>query len=459
MHKRDDHPTDDKVTEKRHRANTMVQQPCTAVSPNDLTEPTEENTFVRSPDKTPAQAKLPPVMPTAMSREVQHRTPSSVAIQPEHANRLCKTNTIVHERSETVSRPEITKDAESLPEEPSATKHQECTLASAAIQPEHAAPLATGSQSHDHDKLHVTGSPDVSSQHQVIHLTDPVDTNDATCTRASNDTMANVVATRKVANDKDKRIPRIVVKKKDEVNGVRVTVQNIIQHPTSKLIDDNHVALYEPKLRIRLQQLSTYVNKEANVYALGKLLPTATWGAFLPLADHQNELCNPATNQPLVVWTVGHIATTWFTRNGEPEKQASITVVPLSQKLIEQYNLLIGGLSVPPSHTTGSIGAVRAVKWQSEKGSDTLTLFEEVYDARNVFTNKKDMPGYLVTDLKKNDLVLIEGRFTKYRTKDEENKWSLQRVQMELDAISLLHSNNYQHSQASNARDILGLHI
>ncbi|KAF8125574.1 hypothetical protein EV363DRAFT_1117507, partial [Boletus edulis] len=66
--------------------------------------------------------------------------------------------------------------------------------------------------------------------------------------------------------------------------------------------------------------------------------------------------------------------------------------------------------------------------------------FEQVYDACNVFTNKKDMPEYPVTDLKKNDLVLMEGRITKYHAKDRENKWTLQRVQMELAAISLLHS-------------------
>ncbi|KAF8125573.1 hypothetical protein EV363DRAFT_1175744, partial [Boletus edulis] len=93
----------------------------------------------------------------------------------------------------------------------------------------------------------------------------------------------------------------------------------------------------------------TYINKEAKIYSLSNLLPTATWGAFIPLTDHSNELCNPSTNLPVIMWTVRHIATTWFIRNGEPERQASITVIPLSQNLLEQYNLLVGGLSLPPS--------------------------------------------------------------------------------------------------------------
>ncbi|KAG6378305.1 hypothetical protein JVT61DRAFT_14025 [Boletus reticuloceps] len=332
--------------------------------------------------------------------------------------------------SSTVSPNEITRKANLPPEATGATREQHRTPTVVAVEAKHPEQATTGFRSQD-----------------------------TTPTTSSNETVVNVTSTHKTCRENDKRLPKIILKKKDEVKGGRVTVQSIIPHPTQKVIDDNHVALYEPKLRVRLQQLSTYVNKEANVYALGKLLPTATWGAFLPLADHQNELCNPSTNKPLTVWTVGHIATTWFARNGEPERQASIAVVPLSQSLIEQYNLLVGGLLIPPSHTTDSVGAVRAVKWQSEKGSSMPTLFEEVFDAREVFTNKKDMPDYLVTDLKKNDLVLIEGKVTKYRAKDEHNKWSLQHVQMELAAISLLHSNDYQHGPASNAHDIMGLHI
>ncbi|KAF8426459.1 hypothetical protein L210DRAFT_3312358, partial [Boletus edulis BED1] len=66
-------------------------------------------------------------------------------------------------------------------------------------------------------------------------------------------------------------------------------------------------------------------------------------------------------------------------------------------------------------------------------------LFDAVYDARDAFANKKDAGCYPVAELKKSDLVLMESKITKYRTKDADSKWALQRVQTELRAVSLLH--------------------
>ncbi|KAF8447507.1 hypothetical protein L210DRAFT_850004, partial [Boletus edulis BED1] len=214
----------------------------------------------------------------------------------------------------------------------------------------------------------------------------------------------------------------------------------------------------------RIKTLSSYINKDANVYALGKLLPTATWGIFQPQADRRNEMCDPATNDPIIIWTVGHVASSWFTKNGEPERQASLTVVPVSHSLAEQYTLLLAALSTPPlsaSHIPLSLNGVRAIKWQSEKGSSEPILFDEVYDARDVFTNKKDMPHIAATELQKNDLVLLEGKITRYRTQDEDKKWTLLRVQMELLAVSLLSCAVLQDSRKpiSGIREISGLRI
>ncbi|KAF8433751.1 hypothetical protein L210DRAFT_878203, partial [Boletus edulis BED1] len=212
----------------------------------------------------------------------------------------------------------------------------------------------------------------------------------------------------------------------------------------------------------RIDTLSTYVNKKANVYALGKLLPTATWGNFQPQSDCRNELCNPATNEPVIIWTVRHITTSWFARNSEPERQASITVIPVSQSVAEQYALLLAGLCTPPLKYTGdSVNAVRAIKWQSERGSSEPILFNDVYDARDVFTNKKDMPHIIATELQKSDLVLLEGKLTRYPAQDEEKKWTVKRVQMELLAISLLASGVIQdnHKTVGGMREISGLHI
>ncbi|KAF8136452.1 hypothetical protein EV363DRAFT_1120863, partial [Boletus edulis] len=235
-------------------------------------------------------------------------------------------------------------------------------------------------------------------------------------------------------------IRNITIKQKEEVKTSNNGIQNIIVSPTKCLVDNDQIACYNKGLRQRIETLSMYVNQKANVYALGKLLPTATWGIFQPQNDCRNELCNPATNEPVIIWTVGHIATSWFARNGEPERQASITVIPVSQSLAEQYALLLAGLSTPPLSAVFYYlsTAVRAIKWQSERGSSDPTLFDEVYDARDVFTNKKDMPHIVATELQKNDLVLLEGKMTRYPAQDEDKKWTLKRVQMELLAVSLL---------------------
>lgn len=87
-------------------------------------------------------------------------------------------------------------------------------------------------------------------------------------------------------------------------------------------------------------------------------------------------------------------------------------------------------------------------------------LFDAVYDATEVLTTKNEMPVLPVSEIKKDDLVLVETKITRYHTKDADNKWSLQRVQMELLAISLLHSAEFSCiSKPTMTHDIAGLRI
>lgn len=97
----------------------------------------------------------------------------------------------------------------------------------------------------------------------------------------------------------------------------------------------------------RLRKLSGYTNAKANIYALGKLLPTATWGQYNPVNDRSKILCNPATGEPLTLWVVGRIARMWFTKFGAPENQASLTVMPLSKSLGQQSAILLAKMSSP----------------------------------------------------------------------------------------------------------------
>lgn len=110
------------------------------------------------------------------------------------------------------------------------------------------------------------------------------------------------------------------------------------------------------------------------------------------MADHRNELCNPMTNWPITLWVVGHVASTWFLKDGFPEKQASLTVIPLSHALGRQTVRVMAGLSVPQlgftlciynlaffstftAAVTNSVYGVRAIKWQGRKNDNTMVHF------------------------------------------------------------------------------------
>ncbi|KIJ58987.1 hypothetical protein HYDPIDRAFT_33645 [Hydnomerulius pinastri MD-312] len=151
-----------------------------------------------------------------------------------------------------------------------------------------------------------------------------------------------------------------------------VTVQSINPQPSREFVDPQNLDVYGESLQRRMLTVASYVNTKANVYSIGRLLPSATWGRYDPFADHSLELCNPVTGAPLTVWVPGHIVATWFVCDGEPDKQASVTVAPLAHAVTIQTSHLIAKLSTPASSTINNdMHNVRAVKWQSGRGQDS----------------------------------------------------------------------------------------
>lgn len=63
-----------------------------------------------------------------------------------------------------------------------------------------------------------------------------------------------------------------------------------------------------------------------------------------------------------------------------------------------------------------------------------------MFDAHEILHPKSQMNPLHVMDIKKNNLVLLEAKLIRYRTKDADNKWSGQHSQFELLAVSLLNS-------------------
>ncbi|KAF8439782.1 hypothetical protein L210DRAFT_867482 [Boletus edulis BED1] len=258
-----------------------------------------------------------------------------------------------------------------------------------------------------------------------------------------------------------RKIKNVTVKQKEQTSDRTIAVHTLIPRPSQTLVDDHQVAHYDAKLIKRVTTLSSFINKEAHIYALGKILSSATWGRYQPMKDHRSQLCNPVTNEPIQIWTVGHVASSWFQRNGEPERYASLTVIPLSESVGRQTMRLLNGLATPPIEVIDdSAYSVRAIKWQSLKGSDEPVLFNAAYDARELLLAKKKMESYPITEIKKDDLVLLETKMTRYPVKNSDNKWGDYRTQMELLAVSLLHSANHiKPVKNETTHDIVGLRI
>ncbi|KAG0701022.1 hypothetical protein DFH29DRAFT_876201 [Suillus ampliporus] len=214
--------------------------------------------------------------------------------------------------------------------------------------------------------------------------------------------------------------------------GQAITVKTIIPHPTKQFIDNDDVKEYDDVLLVRLHRLLEYMNSKANIYALGKLLPTATWGQYKPVNDRSKILCDPVTGDPITIWVVGRITKMWFMKFDKPENQVMLTIMPLSKTLAQQSALLLAKFSAPvlslnqqTSHT------IRAIKWQNVQGGDPSSealLFDAVYDARRdrSLTTYSERPIWNLTDLKPGDLVLLEMKMTRYSKKHEDNKWHSQ---------------------------------
>ncbi|KAI5990762.1 hypothetical protein EDD15DRAFT_2169905 [Pisolithus albus] len=184
-----------------------------------------------------------------------------------------------------------------------------------------------------------------------------------------------------------------------------------------------------------LETLSTYENPTANVYSLARIPLSSSWGKNNPYTNHSKILCNPSTDEPILMWLMGHISSTWFMRNNEPDRQCSVTIIPLSTDLSRYANHLLCGFSSPPLLIHDLISTYTPLTLH-----DKPTLFSSVYDAREVFCAKSEMMPYPVMELKRKDLVLMEMCLCRYFTKDDSNHYSQFRAQFELNAVSLFHS-------------------
>ncbi|KAI6156990.1 hypothetical protein BKA82DRAFT_3966176 [Pisolithus tinctorius] len=186
-----------------------------------------------------------------------------------------------------------------------------------------------------------------------------------------------------------------------------------------------------PESRSRIRAISSYRNEHANTYAIGHLPWTATWGRADPYNDRSKELCDAINYERLTIWIPGHISHVWFLKNGAPDNQCSVSVLPLSDAVGRYADQLICGLN------GGSVCCCLFSLLLSPYPSQ-CTLFNSVYDARQILQAKSAMRKFAATDLKKRDLVVLETCLIRYRQKDLGGRWSIFRAQFELQAVYLL---------------------
>ncbi|KAH9852846.1 hypothetical protein C2E23DRAFT_885221 [Lenzites betulinus] len=190
----------------------------------------------------------------------------------------------------------------------------------------------------------------------------------------------------------------------------------------------------------RLQNIVRVREVAANRYALLTVPRAADWGRG---PRTEKILC--IGGKPILIWLIGRVRSLWFfDRNGDPHLRVNIGISLHSGEERAAAMELYGRArpradSVPDTVYAGRICSHR------EKGEycDTATAFTQVYDATTRLTAKSAMPQLSPVDLGKNDLVVLECTFSRWKRANEgkaKKSWGSYDVGFELSSIFLLHS-------------------
>ncbi|KAI0043920.1 hypothetical protein FA95DRAFT_1608991 [Auriscalpium vulgare] len=193
------------------------------------------------------------------------------------------------------------------------------------------------------------------------------------------------------------------------------------------------------RLISRLKAMIGYENDADNTYSSVRLPNRLVWGP--PGTAQANNLCKPQTAIPVIVWHVGEVTNLWFfTRNGDPADNVSVTVKPLTsvgqaavQRIMQRY-------SDPARRNSLDFSAVevKASCWQSVRvpGQKAAVAkhYDRFYNATSRFERKADMVLLDVANLKRGDIVLLETYISRYVDKQDK----LPRLTHTLCAVSLL---------------------
>ncbi|KIN97636.1 hypothetical protein M404DRAFT_32109 [Pisolithus tinctorius Marx 270] len=200
---------------------------------------------------------------------------------------------------------------------------------------------------------------------------------------------------------------------------ITTSVDALVPVPESSSFDLDRISTCPDRLLSRIKLLSTYCNQDANTFALGHILPTATWGTADPYEDRSKHLVHEE----------------W--RSGQPMFSHDPYSIFKARAIRKPFAVRI---LLPET--------AQAFSCPFSSQSQTA-LFNSIYDAREVLKSKSSMTKLDISHLQKRALVLLETQLNRYRQKDENGRWTISKAQFELEAVYLL-QDPYLHDPEQN---------
>ncbi|KAJ3551907.1 hypothetical protein NM688_g4436 [Phlebia brevispora] len=212
---------------------------------------------------------------------------------------------------------------------------------------------------------------------------------------------------------------------------------------------DSHLRSYlKPYVIPRINRMLNYCNPSTPCFSIHTAPGNLTWGPAKGGADDLScYYCLHA--EKVKFWVVAEVVKLWFKDfNGHSPKQPAITVKPILMSDKERMELWLGreGNPKPPPLDSDGIRFHCTVA-DSRTEDHLIPDFDRLRDAREGYRPLSELPPLHHTDLRQDDIVLVEGFFRRAPSlidsdgfKRTAKKWTQWKSDFELYSVCLLFS-------------------
>ncbi|KAH7904717.1 hypothetical protein BJ138DRAFT_1130846 [Hygrophoropsis aurantiaca] len=214
----------------------------------------------------------------------------------------------------------------------------------------------------------------------------------------------------------------------------------------AKLSTSTHLVGFDDNVKRRVKFCEMFAGEDALTYSIDVMPSTMTWGPKEAYKNLSDTICAgpPGEKKPVTLWIVGQATNVYYMKSStEYADQANIRILPTILSSGKKVSDMMTKLSNPPSNAdeTGG-GVLRVSVWQSKfiNGAKAEPIpFSEVYDAREGYKDKSEMPVLSLGDIKQRDLILIECSMKRFSTERKRYQtWDKWRAFLNLKAVSLI---------------------